>query len=38
VQWNTFYEVLAHGDQLSARASEPPSGKSKVLADNLATA
>ncbi len=38
VQRNTFYEVLAHGDQLSAREAERPSGKSMVLEDNLATA
>lgn len=38
VQRNTFYEVLAHGHQPSASEAEPPSGKSKVLEDNLATA
>ena len=38
VQRNTFYEVLAHGHQPSANEAEPPSGKSKVLEDNLATA
>jgi len=40
VQRNTFYEpikVLADG-ALSANEAEPPSGKSKVLVDNLATA
>ena len=29
VQRNTFYEVLADGDQLSVRESEPLSGKSR---------
>jgi aminodeoxyfutalosine synthase len=38
VQRNTFYEVLAHGHQPAANEAEPPSGKSKVLEDNLATA
>ena len=41
VQRNTFYEpieVLAAGHQLTANETEPPSGKSKVLKDNLATA
>jgi len=41
VQRNTFYElikVLADGHQPSANETEPPSGKSKVLEDNLATA
>jgi hypothetical protein len=38
VQRNTFYEVLADGHQLDVRVAEPPSGKSKVLEDNLATA
>jgi len=40
VQRNTFYEpikVLADG-ALSANEAEPPTGKSKVLEDNLATA
>jgi aminodeoxyfutalosine synthase len=40
VQRNTFYEpikVLADGAP-SANEAEPPSGKSKVLEDNLATA
>jgi hypothetical protein len=40
VQRNTFYEpikVLADGAP-SATEAEPPSGKSKVLEDNLATA
>jgi hypothetical protein len=40
VQRNTFYEpikVLADG-VTSANEAEPPSGKSKVLQDNLATA
>ena len=41
VQRNTFYEpikVLADGHQPAATETEPPSGKSKVLEDNLATA
>ena len=41
VQRNTFYEpikVLADSHQPSADEAEPPSGKSKVLEDNLATA
>jgi hypothetical protein len=41
VQRNAFYEpirVLADSHQLSANETEPPSGKSKVLEDNLATA
>jgi aminodeoxyfutalosine synthase len=38
VQRDTFYEVLAHGHQPAANDAEPPSGKSKVLEDNLATA
>jgi hypothetical protein len=38
VQRNTFYEVLADGHQLDARVAERPSGNSKVLEDNLATA
>jgi aminodeoxyfutalosine synthase len=43
VQRNTFYEpikVLADGQplQATAKAAEPPPGKSKVLEDNLATA
>jgi hypothetical protein len=40
VQRNTFYEpikVVAETGQ-SANEAEPPSGKSKVLEDNLATA
>jgi hypothetical protein len=40
VQRNTFYEaikVLADGASV-ANETEPPSGKSKVLEDNLATA
>jgi hypothetical protein len=40
VQRNTFYElikVLADGVP-STNEAEPPSGKSKVLEDNLATA
>jgi hypothetical protein len=40
VQRNTFYEpikVLADGSP-SANEAKPPSGKSKVLEDNLATA
>ena len=42
-QRNTFYEpikVLAESLQAATTANEakPPSGKSKVLADNLATA
>ena len=41
VQRDTFYEpieVLADGHQLTANETEPPSGKSKVLEDNLAAA
>jgi len=41
VQRNTFYEpirILADSHQLSASEAEPPSGKSKVLEDNLAAA
>jgi hypothetical protein len=38
VQRNTFYEVLAHSHQPLANEAEPPTGKSKVLEDNLATA
>jgi len=41
VQRNTFYEpikVLADGHQSAATETEPLSGKSKVLEDNLATA
>ena len=38
VQRNTFYEVLAHGHQPAASEVGSPSGKSKVLEDNLATA
>jgi 2-iminoacetate synthase ThiH len=41
VQRNTFYEpikVLADSHQPSAISTEPSSGKSKVLEDNLATA
>ena len=41
VQRNTFYEpikVIADGHQQTANETEPPSGKSKVLEDNLATA
>jgi len=40
VQRNTFYEFLADGQPLQAATNEaePPSGKSKVLEDNLATA
>jgi hypothetical protein len=43
VQRNTFYEpikVLAESLQIatSANEAEPPSGKSKMLEDNLATA
>ena len=41
VQRNTFYEpikVLAVGHLPTANEAEPPSGKSKVLEDNLATA
>jgi hypothetical protein len=40
VQWNTFYEpikVLADC-ALSVNEAEPPTGKSKVLEGNLATA
>ena len=41
VQRNTFYEpikVLADSPQPSATEAEPPSSKSKMLEDNLATA
>ena len=41
VQRNTFYEpikILTDGHQPTANETEPPSGKSKVLEDNLATA
>ncbi len=41
VQRNTFYEpikVLADSHRPSATEAEPPSGKSKMLEDNLATA
>jgi aminodeoxyfutalosine synthase len=41
VQRNTFYEpikVLADGHSPTATEAEPPTGKSKVLEDNLATA
>ena len=41
VQRNTFYEpikVFADGNQPTATDAEPPSGKSKALEDNLATA
>jgi aminodeoxyfutalosine synthase len=41
VQRNTFYEpikVLADSHQPAATEAEPPSNKSKVLEDNLATA
>ncbi len=41
VQRNTFYEpikVFADGHPPTANEAEPPSGKSKVLEDNLATA
>jgi aminodeoxyfutalosine synthase len=41
VQRNTFYEpikVLAESLQTATNETEPPSGKSKVLEDNLATA
>jgi len=39
VQRNTFYETIKiWGDATTATEAEPPSGKSKVLEDNLATA
>ena len=39
VQWNTFYEpIKVSGAAPTATEAEPPSGKSKVLEDNLATA
>jgi aminodeoxyfutalosine synthase len=41
VQRNTFYEpikVMADGHLQTAKESEPPTNKSKVLEDNLATA
>ena len=41
VQRNTFYEpikVLADGHLPAAKEAEPPTNKSKVLEDNLATA
>ncbi len=41
VQRNTFYEpikVLADGHKQTAKESEPPANKSKMLEDNLATA
>ena len=41
VQRNTFYEpimVFEEGHSPIASEAEPPSGKSKVLEDNLATA
>jgi len=41
VQRNTFYEpinVLADGHQQTPSEAEPPSGKSKVLEENPATA
>jgi hypothetical protein len=39
VQRNTFYEPIKVWDALpAAPEAEPPSGKSKVLEDNLATA
>ena len=39
VQRNTFYEpIKVWGDATTATEAEPPSGKSKVLEDNLATA
>lgn len=39
VQRNTFYELLkVLSEAAAAKQAEPPSGKSKVLKDNLATA
>ncbi|MBI2928198.1 MAG: hypothetical protein HYY24_21220 [Verrucomicrobia bacterium] len=39
VQRNTFYEPIKVWDAaLTASEAEPPSGQSKVLEDNLATA
>jgi hypothetical protein len=39
VQRNTFYEpIKVLPDTTAANEAEPPSGKSKVLEDNLATA
>jgi len=41
VQRNTFYEpirVLADGEQPAVNEAGPPSGKSKILEDNLASA
>jgi hypothetical protein len=39
VQRNTFYEPIeVLPDAAAANEAEPPSGKSKVLEDNLATA
>ena len=39
VQRNTFYEPIKVWDaEPTATEAEPPSGKSKVLEDNLATA
>ena len=39
VQRNTFYEpIKVWGDATTANETEPPSGKSKVLEQNLATA
>jgi aminodeoxyfutalosine synthase len=39
VQRNTFYEPIKVWDGVpTANETEPPSGKSKVLEDNLATA
>jgi aminodeoxyfutalosine synthase len=39
VQRNTFYEPIKVWDAaLTATEAEPPTGKSKVLEDNLATA
>jgi hypothetical protein len=39
VQRNTFYEpIKVLPDAVAANEAEPPSGKSKVLEDNLATA
>lgn len=39
VQRNTFYEpIKVLPDAVAANEAEPPSGKSKVLKDNLATA
>jgi aminodeoxyfutalosine synthase len=38
VQRNTFYEPIKVWDDATAGETEPPSGKSKILEGNLATA